>query len=79
MHQHKNTAFMQQEVNAENLTLVLFYLELFTKAQTSISICMQETLCSCIEVLQLSKLLLNLPGRESSLYLHEQVDTKNKC
>lgn len=79
MHQHKNTAFMQPEVNAENLTLVLFYLDLFTKAQTSISICMEETLCSCIEVLLLSMLLLNLPGRESSLYLHEEVDTKNKC
>lgn len=47
MQQHKNTAFMQPEVNAENLTLVLF-----TKAQTII-ICMHKTLCSCIEVLQL--------------------------
>jgi len=67
MHQHKNSVFMQPEVSAGNLTLVLFYLDFFTKAQTSISICMQETLYSCSEVLQFSTLLLNLPGRESSL------------
>lgn len=70
---------MQPEVNAENLSLILSYLELFTKAQTSISVCLQETLCSCVEVLQLSMPSLNLPGRDSSLYLYQKIDTKNKC
>lgn len=69
---------MQPEVNAENLSLILFYLELFTKAQTSISVCLQETLCSCIEVLQLSMPLLNLPERDSSLYPYEKVDRYKK-
>lgn len=72
MHQHKNTAFMLPEVNAENVSLVLF-----TKAQT-IVICMHKTLCSCIEVLQLNTPLQNLPGKESSLYLHEQADIKKQ-